>query len=55
MKAAEILELLDKQRYVYTFRGETDVEISGFSSLANYAENTITWIKNEKITAAPGG
>lgn len=48
MKVEEILEWLDRQGYEYAFTGETGVEISGFSSLANYVENTITWIKNEK-------
>ena len=48
MKVEEILEWLEGQGYAYAFTGKTDVEIEGFSSLANYRENTITWIKNEK-------
>lgn len=48
MKVEDILKWLDRQGYEYAFTGETGVEISGFSSLANYVENTITWIKNEK-------
>lgn len=55
MKAEEILKWLDTQGYPYTFRGKRDVEISGFSSLANYVEDTITWMKDEKSSRLSEG
>lgn len=48
MRVEEILKWLDSQDYSYTFAGKRDVELNGFSSLVNYVENTITWIKNEE-------
>ncbi len=48
MRVDKILEWLDSQEYEYIFTGEKDAEISGFSSLSHYVEDTITWIKNEK-------
>ena len=55
MKAEEILKWLDTQGYPYTFRGKRDVEIGGFSSLANYVEDTITWMKDEKSSRLSEG
>lgn len=55
MRVEEILTWLDGGGYAYSFSGKRDVEISGFSSLANYVENTITWIKDEKSYRASKG
>lgn len=54
MKVEDILNWLDSREYAYAFTGKRDVEISGFSSLVNYVENTITWIKDEKSYRASG-
>ena len=43
MKIIEILEYLDKENYEYTFSGNKDEEVSWFSSLVNYKEDTMTW------------
>lgn len=42
----DILSYLDKSRFKYKFIGNPDNTIEGFSSVTNYKENTITWIKN---------
>lgn len=47
MKLAKVLDWLSAQRYEYVFNGDDQVEIDGFSSLANYKENSLTWIKEE--------
>lgn len=49
MKIRKILDWLDNRGFAYDFTGNEDVEITGFSSLASYAENTITWLKEETI------
>lgn len=54
MKVEEILNWLDGEGCVYDFTGKRDVEIGGFSSLAHYAEGTITWIKDEKSYRSSG-
>lgn len=54
MKVEDILRWLDSEGYAYAFTGKRDVEIGGFSSLANYAEGTITWVKDEKSYRSSG-
>lgn len=50
----DITDWLDSQKYPYTFAGQGHTVIEGFSSLANYRENTITWVKDEKSYLASG-
>jgi len=45
---SEILSYLDKIRCKYEFSGDYNDIINGFSSIMNYKENTITWIKNKE-------
>lgn len=47
MKISDILKWLDEQGMEYRFSGDDSVDVTGFSSLANYKTGTITWIKNE--------
>ena len=44
----EILDFLEKRNYIYEFSGNKEDKIIGFSSITNYSENTISWIKNEE-------
>ncbi|MCR5687792.1 MAG: hypothetical protein K6G58_07225 [Lachnospiraceae bacterium] len=48
MKIREILDRLDEDGIKYEFTGDTDAEIEGFSSLANYVPGCLTWIKKEE-------
>ncbi len=43
----EILAYLDDNGLQYTFVGDNNVEVQGFSSLKNYKLGTFTWAKNE--------
>lgn len=54
MKVEDILNWLDSEGYAYAFTGKRDAVIGGFSSLANYRENTITWIKDERNCRSSG-
>lgn len=48
MKIEEILRFLDERQIEYSFQGDENVEVEGYSSLKNYKKNTFTWAKNEK-------
>lgn len=48
MKVMQILKWLDGQGYGYSFTGDSRTEIRGFSSLANYKSQSLTWIKKEE-------
>lgn len=48
MKIKELLDWLDAQERFYRFEGDESKEIIGFSSLANYKEGTVTWIKKRE-------
>lgn len=48
IRIKSILNFLDKGNTYYEFLGNEEDEILGFSSITNYKENTITWIKNEE-------
>lgn len=48
----DILCYLTDNKYDYTFDGDENEEIAGFSSLTNYKRGTMTWIK--KIEATEG-
>ena len=54
MRIKEILDWLDSQKYPYRFIGDESVEISGFSSLADYKPGTLTWVKKERTYAECG-
>ena len=47
MKVEEIIKWLTKQGYEYIFKGDCQTEIRGFSSLSNYKDRSLTWIKKE--------
>ena len=49
MRVKEILDWLDENGIEYKFKGDDSVEIWGFSSINEYKEGTLTWIKNEKL------
>jgi len=48
MKLKVLLSWLENNDYSFSFSGDKEIEISHFSSLKNYKENTITWIKNKE-------
>lgn len=52
MTIKEILNYLKGIKSEYEFSGDDSVIINGFSSLANYKKNTITWVKNAKNISA---
>lgn len=45
---ADILSYLEKQHYDFQFYGSQQTIIEGFSSLCNYKERTVTWVKREE-------
>lgn len=49
MKIIEILKWLDSREFQYKFIGETETELLGFSSITNYKEGTLSWIKKAQI------
>lgn len=44
----DILDFLDETNSAYKFSGNKNDKIIGFSSIANYKQNTISWVKNEE-------
>lgn len=46
IKIKDILTFLQNKNIEFVFRGNSDDEINGFSSLYNYKEGTITWCKD---------
>lgn len=48
VKILEILEYLKEKDIKFEFFGDEGRDLQGFSSLRNYKEGTISWIKNEK-------
>lgn len=45
VKIKEILNFLELNQCPFKFQGDSEAEVEGFSSLTNYKENTITWVK----------
>ena len=48
MRVENILTFLKNNNIKYDIVGDENIEIKGFSSLSNYKDNTITWIKREE-------
>lgn len=48
MRIAEILTYLKEQDLSFTFEGDPEVEVEGFSSLSHYKEGSFSWIKAQK-------
>ncbi len=48
MKIKDILDWLDAEARAYRFEGDKSKEVTGFSSLTNYKEGTVTWIKKRE-------
>lgn len=48
IKILDILEFLQKENIPYTFEGDEQQTVDGFSSLARYKEGTLTWVKIAK-------
>lgn len=58
MKLEKILDWLSGQGYGYLFSGDRQTEVDGFSSLLNYRDGSLTWIKKEESYNSldrPGG
>lgn len=47
--AKDILDYLESESMVFQFRGDLQVLVEGFSSAANYKENTVTWFKTSQV------
>ncbi len=43
-----LLAFLEEKKIPYSFQGDDNARIYGFSSLKNYKKDTFTWAKNEK-------
>lgn len=43
----DILDFLDGINSIYEFSGNKNDRITGFSSITNYKQNTLSWVKNE--------
>lgn len=52
VKIKEIIEFLDLYKEKYTFYGNEEESISGFSTILNYKQETITWAKAQSIFEA---
>lgn len=48
MKISGILKYLDDSKVEYQFCGDKESEINGFSSLKNYKDGSMTWIKKQE-------
>lgn len=48
MKISNIIEYLDKQKIDYSYYGEINNEVNGFSSLFNYKPGTMTFVAPER-------
>lgn len=48
MKIREVLSYLEQESIPFSFSGDADAEVEGFSSLSRYKAGTFTWIKAQK-------
>ena len=48
MKISEILDFLSAEKIAFTFEGNRETTVEGFSSLQHYKPNSFTWIKTGK-------
>ena len=48
MKISEILDFLSAEKIAFTFEGNRETTVEGFSSLQRYKPNSFTWIKTGK-------
>lgn len=49
MQVKDILDFLKSQNFDYEFEGNSDVDISGFSSIYHYKKSTISWARNVNV------
>ncbi len=49
VKLDEILDFLYEQNIAFSYKGKKEITVDGFSSLKNYKDKTITWIKNGQL------
>lgn len=50
----DLLQWLDSRHYTYVFEGDAKREITGFSSIAEYREDTISWVQKEELYESAG-
>lgn len=48
MKIQEILSFLEESEISFSFLGDAETEVEGFSSLTKYKENSFTWVKEDE-------
>lgn len=48
MKISEILEFLETEHIPFSFTGDPEAQVEGFSSLAHYKPGSFTWVKAQK-------
>lgn len=54
--AAQILGFLSEQQIRFTYRGDTEQAVNGYSSLSNYQAGTVTWVRSvEKAQSCKTG
>lgn len=49
LKISKIVEFINRLDEVYTFIGDEEDEIYGFSSIFEYKTNTITWVRSNNV------
>lgn len=45
MKISEILDFLESEQVPFTYRGDKNTDVEGFSSLSHYKSGSFTWVK----------
>ena len=48
MQISAILAFLEAEHIPFLFSGNLDTEVSAFSSLSHYKQNSLTWIKAQE-------
>lgn len=48
MKNTEVLRFLESEQVPFTFHGDEEAEVEGFSSLTHYRPGTFTWVKKQE-------
>lgn len=48
MKISEILDFLRAEQITFSFTGDAEEEVEGFSSLTHYRPSSFTWVKTQK-------
>ena len=53
MILTDLLIVLDKNNIQYTFAGEPETSIEGYSSIYNYKQGTVSWLRKIETFQSP--